>query len=208
MSRKVFNYNDMTQYKTISKTSKANCFDNSISACGCLFYKIYNNELYLLLISYADPKWPKLDDFGGQIDSDDNSVLDAIIRETSEESNNLISEKIIKKLLINNKYETFYNKTSKYYNFAIKVDNDFFHDTKVFGVLEKTDNIKRTISWYKYNDVKSKISLRIAFNNVLITYLLSECKLDNVSNSESKTKPKSSSDSKSKPKYDHVSDSD
>jgi 8-oxo-dGTP pyrophosphatase MutT (NUDIX family) len=78
---------------------KSKLYKNTISACGCLFYKIVNNKLKLLLISYSDPKWPKLDDFGGTIDEDDDNIIDAIVRETLEESNYKIKERSLRKKL-------------------------------------------------------------------------------------------------------------
>jgi len=172
-SRKIFNYDDLGESKIVSGlTDIKKLYKNTISASGCLFYKLVKGALYLLLISYDDPKWNKLDDFGGRIDKDDDSVLDTIIRETSEETNGLIK----KKMIVGHKHTIFYNKYSKYYGIAIEVPEDFFTDTSVFGNYEKTDNINRKIEWYEYSKNKSRLASRLLNNKDLILFL--ESKID------------------------------
>ncbi len=171
MSRKIFNRDNMTQNKIVqSLGAKADLYENSISACGCLFYRIQNNKFQLLLISYSDPNWPKLDDFGGKIDNDDTSVFEAIARETSEETNDIISKEFMMELLptIN---KTFYNKQSKYFVAVSEVDNSFHNNTSTFGSFESTDKINRTVHWFNYEDIKPKLSLRLLANLDLIKYL-------------------------------------
>lgn len=172
MSRKIFNYDDMDESKIVSSLNKkSELYKNTISACGCLFYKVINNKVYLLLISYSDPKWNKLDDFGGQIDDDDDTVIDAICREVSEETNKKISKKKLLKLINKNNHKIFYNNFAKYYNYVIEVDDDFFEDTSVFGTKEKTDDIERTIDWYEFSEYKSKMAQRLVGNKKLVGYL-------------------------------------
>ena len=72
MMRKIFNYDNFTESKIIDFNDKKQMYENTISACGTLFYKIKDGKLWLLLIKYDDPNWPRLDDFGGQIDNDDD----------------------------------------------------------------------------------------------------------------------------------------
>jgi hypothetical protein len=140
---------------------------NTISACGSLFYKLVDGILYLLLITYADPEWSRYDDFGGKIEFTDASVIDAIIRETSEETNDIINKKILRKC----DYDDFYNRQSKYYNILIEVDDDFFPDTTIFGEFENTDRIKRTVDWHKYDDCKNNLAHRLLNNKKLINFL-------------------------------------
>jgi 8-oxo-dGTP pyrophosphatase MutT (NUDIX family) len=172
MRRRIFNYDDMSKSKVVDNlNSKSKLFDNSISASGCLFYKIVDNKIKLLMIKYTDPRWPKLDDFGGKIDEPDKSVFDAAIRETTEETNNVISKDIILKILSDNDdYICFYNKTSKYYVYLMKVDDDFFNDTSIFGNFEKADKISRTVGWYDLHTNKKNIAYRIQ-SKELFAYL-------------------------------------
>lgn len=171
MSRKIFNKDNINESKIIdSLSNKSLLYTNSISACGCLFYRFFQNKLQLLLISYSDPNWPKLDDFGGRIDEEDLTINDAIMRETSEETNNVISKKYMLKMLSENQ-ESFYNKQSKYYVVLKKVDCDFHPDCSVFGDLEIHDNIQRKIDWIDYDVAKPKLSLRLLCNLELIKKL-------------------------------------
>ena len=172
MSRKMFNHDDLTQSVVLENNKKAILFENSISACGCLFYKLVDGNLQLLLISYSDPGWPKLDDLGGKIDLTDSNVFEAIARETSEETNGVISKGFVLNLLNNNfdSVSTFYNKQSKYYMVLHEVDNNFYPDTSVFGNFEFTDKISRTIHWFDYAKIKHKMAIRLLGNVNLINY--------------------------------------
>ena len=97
-ARKIFNYDNLNESKIVKNLKSDDLFENSISACGCLFYKIIDNQVELLLIKYKDPSWPLLDDFGGVIDTTDISVHQAMVREVSEETNTVISESILNNL--------------------------------------------------------------------------------------------------------------
>lgn len=171
--RKIFNYDNLTESRIVSSLKdKKSLYLNSISACGCLFYKIVDDELYLLLISYKDKEnWPKLDDLGGRIDAQDQTVFDGISRETCEETNEQITHEYIAKRLKENEYKSFYNNSSKYYCILLEVDDSFFNDTTVFGEFEKTDQIYRTIHWFKYQEVKNNLAIRLLKNKELIEHL-------------------------------------
>lgn len=169
--RKIFNYDNFDESKIIPKLDKQYTYNNTISAAGCLFYKQSKNDLELLLISYNDPKWNNLDDFGGQVDDVDNTIYDTIIRETMEETNNMIEREFIEKKINDKQYKSFYNNFSKYYMIAIEVDENFYPDTKIFGNLEIKDNIKRTVKWYNYSDIKDIMSNRIKCNKKIIDFL-------------------------------------
>ena len=165
-TKKIFNYDNISESKNISINDRKNEYKNSISAAGCLFYKIVKHKIYLLLISYADPKWPKLDDFGGKVDITDETILDTIKREVQEETN-----KVILLDIKNLKYELFYNKHAKYYSILTRVDDTFNKDTSVFGKIENTDQIYRKIKWYEYSKVKKQLAYRLLNNLELISYL-------------------------------------
>ena len=175
--RKIFNYDALDQSKIVKKLSDPNqTYPNTISSGGCLFYKKTQSKLEghdmlsVLLISYSDPHWNRLDDFGGQVDPSDQSIYQTIIRETREESNGLI--KLEEKTLTSAR--TFYNKSTKYYSVVIPVDPDFYPETKVFGEHETTDQIRRQIQWYPYQEVIEKLSMRLVSNKALLDFLTSE----------------------------------
>jgi len=159
--QKIFNYDNLSESKLVQMNDKKNMYTNTISAAGCLFYKNTKNGKELLLIKYADPSWPKLDDLGGKIDSNDKTIIDTIVREVGEESNNIISESQIRNLLLQKENKYFYNKQSKYYLILVKVDDKFFPDTSVFGDKEEHDKINRTINWYNFIDIKQKLAYRL-----------------------------------------------
>jgi ADP-ribose pyrophosphatase YjhB (NUDIX family) len=171
MSRKIFNLDNFQESKIVALSDKDKLYDNSISAVGCLFYKITNKKIKLLLIKYEDPNWQRLDDFGGQIDESDNTIEEAVIRETREESNHIICDEYLKNIFETKNYTSFYNKLSKYYCITVKVNDDFFPNTKVFGDLEITDNIKRKVLWYDYDKCKNDLAFRILKNQKLIDFL-------------------------------------
>lgn len=168
-SRRIFNYDDLKKTKIVNGTR--DMFNNSITATGCLFYKLIDNKVFVLLVKYADKNWPLLDDFGGKIMMNDNSVLNAAIRKTTSETNNIINDEIIADIICDNNYEMFYNKKSKYLVHLIKVNSDFMVDTSIFGDIEQCDKIKRTVNWYEFGQVKNKIAYRLSLNEKLHVYL-------------------------------------
>jgi 8-oxo-dGTP pyrophosphatase MutT (NUDIX family) len=171
-NRKIFNYDDLSQSKIIKLTDKKNLFVNTISAAGCLFYKeATNGHKKLMLIKYVDPKWPRLDDLGGKIDEKDATIYDAIVREALEETNNVIPETKMRQLVSGKTNKHFYNKQSKYYLILIKVNDQFYPNTEVFGDLEEHDQILRTISWYNFDDIKDQLAFRLLYNSQLMTEL-------------------------------------
>jgi predicted NUDIX family NTP pyrophosphohydrolase len=170
MSRKIFNHDNKSESKIIAGLgNKHLLYENSISACGCLFYRVHDAKLQLLLISYSDPGWPRLDDLGGKIDEKDVSIIDAISRETSEETNGVISEEFMRTHLLN-ETNTFYNKQSKYYVVVSRVDEKFHPNTSVFGDFEQTDKIHRVINWIDYTSAKPKLAIRLLCNVDLMEY--------------------------------------
>ena len=165
-NRKIFNYDNIDESKIVSMLSKNELFDKSISATGILFYKIVKNNVKLMLIKYADKNWPKLDDFGGRIDNTDDTVFDAAIRETEEETNKIITKDLILKISSDDNIKCFYNKTSKYFLHLIRVDEDFFSDTSIFGDFEEHDKIYRKVEWYDFKDCKTELSYRLQMHEL------------------------------------------
>jgi 8-oxo-dGTP pyrophosphatase MutT (NUDIX family) len=169
--RKIFNRDTINENKIVNSLADiTQTYENSISACGCLFYKIVDNVVQLLLIKYTDPNWQRLDDFGGKIDLDDTSVFNAMMREVSEETNGVITGEYLTSA-INGDTKTFYNRKSKYYIWLVQVDDTFFPDTSIFGNNEIYDNIERTVQWYNFNEIKDSLAYRILHNDELIQYL-------------------------------------
>lgn len=174
LNRKIFNLDNLNESKTVANLSdKQQTYENSISAGGCLFYKRNEkNEIKLLLIKYDDPAWTKLDDFGGRVDVDDETITDTIIRETCEETNNILTFGFMEALFeINENIKTFYTKQSKYYLKLVEVNDLFYENTDVFGNFEATDKIKRIIKWFDYMDNKKILAQRIINNIELVKYL-------------------------------------
>lgn len=162
--RRIFNFDNLSESKVVEKTNRAEHYTNSISACGCFFYRRRSTGIEALLISYADPGWPRLDDLGGQIDLTDSSLAHAMAREVSEESNGLIVGKLNGDHVMFDaakEYKVYYTPQSKYYCLAVEVDDDFFPDTSVFGDFETTDKIYRKIEWYNLSNVSDKLAHRI-----------------------------------------------
>jgi len=173
MPRKIFNFDNKLESKIITPGEKSSQYENSISACGCLFYRIYNAKLQLLLISYLDPKRPRFDDLGGKVDESDSDVNDTISREISEETNGVITYEFMQTHLHHNSTTTniFYNKSSKYYVVVLQVDETFHPDTSVFGDFEETDRIHRVINWMDFKCAKRRLASRIVSNADLMKYL-------------------------------------
>ena len=171
LQRKIFNHDNLNESKVVNWGNRDEFYSNPVSAAGCLFYKEVNGKKKLLLIKYDDSGWPKLDDLGGKVDVGDTTIYDTIIREVLEESNHAISRDFMKNIFESNKYSLFYTRHSNYYCIVVKVNDDFFPNTNVFGELELTDNIRRTVAWFDYPECKNDLAHRIGKNYNLITYL-------------------------------------
>lgn len=170
--RKIFNYENPSEFAICEKPSQSP-FKKSVSAGGIVIYKIINNDIFMLLIKYSDPKFPKLDDFGGQIDIEDEKIESAIIRETYEESNGLI--KLEDKIFENS--DKYYTQDAKYLFYLHKVDSDFMNDTTIFGNREEHDDFNRTINWYRYNgNLRRRLSIRLKTNITFINNMHLICK--------------------------------
>lgn len=170
--RKVFNYKNLNEYKIIDKNNSNidEYFDLPITACGCLFYRTNDDSVQFLLIKYNDKNWNKLDDFGGKVDLDDNSVYDTIFREVEEETNKVIDKEMMIDLTNESTYTTFYNKKSKYFSIAIEIDNYLFNNCSVFGNYEFSDKIYRKINWYDYDKCKNDLCLRLSNNYKFVDF--------------------------------------
>ena len=169
--RKIFNWDNIDESKIVNWGKRDEFYANPVSAAGCLFYKEINGKKKLLLIKYDDSGWPKLDDLGGKVDDVDATIYDTIARETMEESNHVISYEFMKNMCESKQYIPFYSRHSNYYCIVVKVNDDFFPNTNVFGNLELTDNIRRTVAWVDYPECKNDLAHRIGKNYNLVNYL-------------------------------------
>lgn len=155
--RKIFNDDNHEDYKYINWNDKnKDLYVNTISACGCIFYK---KNKQMLLIKYKNNDL--LDDLGGKVECVDDTPYDTIIREVYEETNGIITPNMMDFFLCNYEYNKYYNRSSKYFFITILVPDDLFEDTTVFGNYE--NNIERTINWYNYDDICCYLAERIKF---------------------------------------------
>jgi hypothetical protein len=83
-------------------------------------------------------------DLGGKTDISDNDIIDTIIREVKEETNNQINitRNTLKKAKIK------YLSESKYLLFIIKTKYNFKKEISLMGDTEDHSNINRTVNWY------------------------------------------------------------
>jgi hypothetical protein len=134
-----------------------------IRAGGIIFYK--RDKLtgdIKILLQYSKNKYEdsenKYEDIGGKTDIGDKDIYDTIIRETIEETNNVITKEIINNYL-DKQYDYIYIPNSKYMLLLIEADNDIINiDRRQFGKVEKLTGKIRQFQWIDYNRLKySKI---------------------------------------------------
>ena len=147
-SRKVF---------LINRSKDDRLIKSLVTAAGTLFIKVVDGRIYLLLISYTDQRYSLLDDLGGRAEVYDKSIYQTIDREVKEESNEIIqidSENL--------ECTSVYMPECKYLCLITKLNEDAYPDTSIFGTLEHTNQLKRTIEWHEFTDqLKPKLSHRI-----------------------------------------------
>ncbi len=160
MFRKVFYANQLNKAVVVNCGSPTN--SKSISAGGILFVKIVDGKTYLLLSSYLDPNRPLLDDLGGRTEIADESIFQTIDREVNEETNNIITVNSQ-----NLKGARIYVPRSKYLCLMVLIDKDICPDTSIFGRVEVTNQIKRTIEWHEWTDsLKNKLNPRLKHKTI------------------------------------------
>ena len=142
--------------------------DQPVRAAGVLFYTIIDNQVELLM--YNDD-YNYYQDFGGKTSLDDFNYENTAFRECEEETNRIITQKMLVEQYTNNLniFKTLYN--NKYVVFCIRLDNYFINNmdlnnTSIFGDLEIFDNIPRTVHWIKFKDIDDyNIHARLKFND-------------------------------------------
>lgn len=156
-----------TRYKFVDN------YSNEITSGGVLFYKNNNDNRDFLMIKNIDRN--KYEDFGGCVDNKDNNVIETIIRELLEESNNVFNKFLnkndLEKLLINS--SKYYNTNNKYLLIIAKLPLSMNSiDLKDFGNKEKHDNINRCVEWVNEDELLSrefrdKLNYRLLFKDFL-----------------------------------------
>ena len=142
-----------------------------------------------VLVQYID-NYDRYEDLGGKTELFDKTYFDTIARETWEEMNGSIyynkksgknksnkikkylDEKLIKKLIKNNKLKSIYSKFSKYLILFVNLPLKYKIDFTKSGNYEETNKIKRKIKWIQiyefikfYN--KKKIHIRLRDKNII-----------------------------------------
>lgn len=137
-----------------------------IIAGGIILYKIFNNNVYLLLID----KNGIFEDLGGKTNARDETIQDTVSREAYEESNYLIDLNSVKKRLQASNY--VYNPNSKYITYLIQANNKEIQlKENDFSNKEIQENIPRKIKWISLNTllnpniIKYRIACRLKHKN-------------------------------------------
>ena len=128
-----------------------------IKAGGVLFVK---DDKYLLQKKLKKGSF-QYSDFGGKTDSTDKDIIDTIIREVKEETNNQI-------LLTRNqlkKAKKSYISKSKYLLFIIKTKKSFKKEIDQMGTQEMNTDIIRTVGWCNPNYKDFNFRLKNYFQN-------------------------------------------
>ena len=131
--------------------------NKEIRAGGVLFVK---DGKYLLQKKPKNNSF-QYSDFGGKTDVSDNDIIDTIIREVKEETNNQI---ILTRNQLN-KAKKKYITSSKYLLFIIKTKKNFKKQINQMGNQEMNSDIIRTIQWCKPNYNDYHIRLKTYFQN-------------------------------------------
>lgn len=133
--------------------------ENKIRAAGIIFYYYENNQPIFLMINVSG----KYEDFGGKTDVIDTSILETIVREATEESNNIFNKNNIKIC----KKNMCYSKKSKYLLCFQEISIKY--DVELFGTVELNNGINRTVEWIKLDllldplFIKNKLHARLRF---------------------------------------------
>lgn len=117
---------------------------NPIRAGGVLF--THKKLGYLMQKVETKDSNYKYTDFGGKTDAVDLDIVDTILRELREETNN---ELIISRDLLEKKSIKKYLSESKYLIFIIRVKSDFALEIENMGDEEICNKHKRKVVWVK-----------------------------------------------------------
>ena len=113
-------------------------------------YRVKDGVLHFLMIKCND----RYEDFGGRTDPKDKSIRATIVREVSEESNEIIPTKYTSYQI---RGSGIYLPNGKYLLFLIKAEYDY--DPESFGTEEICEKIPRTVEWIPVTDIVNSFNL-------------------------------------------------
>lgn len=116
--------------------------EKPVTAGGVILYRFLKSNMELLLVEGRGV----YEDLGGRVDDTDKDILTTVSREASEESNEQLNKRSIKKRLKDSPY--IYMARSKYVVYVTKATKDEEKLTSSdFGDKEEHDNFYRKIKW-------------------------------------------------------------
>ncbi len=129
-----------------------------IRAGGIIFYKVDElTKQIKLLMQYTERtgidgiKRNVYEDIGGKTDEKDSNINDTIIRETVEETNNIITEEMMKEHFTK-KIHCIYSKKSKYCLLLIEANKNIIDiNRRTFGKEETSSGKLRQFHWIDSN---------------------------------------------------------
>lgn len=164
---KIFNFDNNYESKIVNQHLIEKFYPHTVSDAGCLFYRLVDNKCQLLLSHYSEYPFIGLKDFGKKIELSDTSIEETIIQSVCHDTNNVINQEYMQRLISKGKYTVYYNKFSRYYMILVRVNDNFFNEPKIFGNTDQSGK-NRTICWYDLNDVRKKIIYRLSNNLILM----------------------------------------
>ena len=120
-----------------------------VSALGALFYSRQKKSFLMQFVPDEKSGKIRLTDFGGKVDSGDNTIIDSLRREVSEETNRVFpAEYDFLQNLVH-----FYLEKCKYLLLICQAPPEFESiDPSQFGTSEDGSSIKRTVEWVSVED--------------------------------------------------------
>lgn len=147
------------EQKTFNISKSPHIEKQIVTSGGVIIYRFGETGMELLLINSRGG----FEDFGGKIDSTDQSIFKTVARETYEESNKLISKKQLEKRLLTAPF--IYIKNSKYVCFLVEATHEESQLESVdFGDVEIHDNIERTVRWVPLNVILTPEIIKYKLN--------------------------------------------
>ena len=142
-----------------------------VRAGGILFYTNINNNIFYLLRK-GKKDWG---DIGGKTDEKDKMIMDTIIREVVEETNNVLLNEnhtvqeataALRTLVECSSRDIFYIKKAKYLLLKVELNSEIYYkNMKRFGLKEQTDDWEMN-HYYKWTEKiqRNKIHPRLRYS--------------------------------------------
>lgn len=143
--------------------------NQDVKAGGILFFVRNRDKKFYLLRKHKN--WS---DIGGKTEPTDNDILDTIVREVVEETNNVLLDPshnkqqatdALRKLLDETPVlDIFYNKGAKYVMLKVELPEHLYYmDNKRFGKTEETTSQDHYFSWINIV-ARQKLHPRLRFH--------------------------------------------